>query len=171
MIMATDVPNKLRHAGTDSEHTQLCEDEKFDSKENFCASWCNVEDKWPGCGIHTLTDSYGRNTGGADYTCSCAGCSGCADAPADSAQCTDVLDWNADCNTGSSSPEPSKLNHKKWTCAEYESKGWCKDGGVGDAWDNSWNWAYSSKETDCKEDRDSMTAKEACCVCGKPTGP
>jgi len=73
----------------DSEHTQLCEDEKFDSKENFCASWCNVEDKWPGCGIHTLTDSDGRNTGGADYTCSCAGCNGCAgssptDTPTDS---------------------------------------------------------------------------------------
>jgi len=43
---------------------------------NFCNQWCN---NWWGCGVGTLVGADGRNTANVDFSCSCAGCNGCAD--------------------------------------------------------------------------------------------
>ena len=56
-----------------------CLDAKFSL--NVCSEWCNNAGFWPGCIQHTLPGTDSRNTDGADYTCSCAGCNGCSASP------------------------------------------------------------------------------------------
>ncbi|CAJ1379259.1 unnamed protein product, partial [Effrenium voratum] len=57
-----------------------CEDNKFGGQD-FCSMWCNHHGFW-GCGQSTLAGADGRNTDNKDYTCDCAGCSGCAESDA-----------------------------------------------------------------------------------------
>ena len=53
---------------------------RFYAVQNFCSEWCNSEGLW-GCGRGTMLGGDGRNTDNLDYSCSCAGCNGCASAP------------------------------------------------------------------------------------------
>ena len=48
-------------------------------------------------------------------------------------------------------------NNAGWSCADYAANKWCENGGVGSAWDSSWEMS---------EGPDARTAKQVCCVCG-----
>lgn len=45
---------------------------------DLCNNWCNTPGYW-GCDAYTLAGTDVKNTDNLDYTCSCAGCNGCAE--------------------------------------------------------------------------------------------
>ena len=42
-------------------------------------------------------------------------------------------------------------------CKDYETNNWCRNGTIGDAWDQSWTWMIGTNGLD---------ALQACCICG-----
>ena len=42
-------------------------------------------------------------------------------------------------------------------CSDYAANRWCENGGIGSAWNPSWNWLTGSNGLD---------ARSACCICG-----
>ena len=47
------------------------------------------------------------------------------------------------------------------TCFEFAENKWCKNGGVGSAWNDSWTW---------DKDSEGLDARDACLVCGAKEG-
>ena len=47
-------------------------------------------------------------------------------------------------------------------CADYAKNKWCENGGLGSAWQRSWNW---------DTDSDGLDARSVCCICGRNKTP
>ena len=48
---------------------------------------------------------------------------------------------------------------KGFSCEDYRLEGWCEHGGVGENWNNDWEWPTG-------QDPEDGDARDVCCVCG-----